>query len=61
MKEIITISLGKHSNHIATHFWNAQDENLKVIPESSENYQPTKEEELLKQNTLTAYYETEKS
>ena len=33
MKEIISLSLGKHSNHIASHFWNSQDENLKVQPE----------------------------
>ena len=32
MKEIISFSLGKHSNHISTHFWNAQDESLKVLP-----------------------------
>jgi hypothetical protein len=32
MKEIISISLGNHSNHIATHFWNGQDESLKVVP-----------------------------
>ena len=25
--------MGKHSNHIASHFWNSQDENLKVQPE----------------------------
>lgn len=29
MKEIISLSFGKHSNHIQTHFWNAQDEAFK--------------------------------
>jgi hypothetical protein len=33
MKEIISLSFGKHSNYIATHFWNFQDESLKVNPE----------------------------
>tara|TARA_B110001450_G_scaffold88040_1_gene83749 strand:- start:504 stop:884 length:381 start_codon:yes stop_codon:yes gene_type:complete len=36
MKEIISFSLGKHSNHIATHNWNAFDESLKVQPAEGE-------------------------
>jgi len=36
MKEIISLSFGKHSNYIATHFWNAQDETFKFQPQTEE-------------------------
>ena len=32
MPEIISLSLGSHANFKSTHFWNAQDEALKVFP-----------------------------
>ena len=36
MKEIISLSFGKHSNFMSTHYWNAQDENFKVIQDMDE-------------------------
>lgn len=30
MRELIHISLGKHSNYAQTHYWNLQDEHLKL-------------------------------
>jgi len=36
MKEIISLSFGKHSNYIATHFWNAQDETFKFQPQNED-------------------------
>ena len=53
MKEIISFSLGKHSNHIATHNWNAFDESLKVVPAEGE-----KETYNIQEGTDMIYHET---
>ena len=29
MREIISLSFGKESNYLSTHFWNLEDESLK--------------------------------
>ena len=56
MKEIISFSLGKHSNHIATHNWNAFDESLKVVPAEGE-----KETYNVQEGTNMIYHETQSS
>ena len=32
MREIISLSMGSHANFMATHHWNGQDEQLKLMP-----------------------------
>jgi hypothetical protein len=58
MKEIISLSLGTHSNFVQTHFWNSQDENLKVMGEQGSD--PNKEQ-AIKESTQIIYNETIKS
>ena len=59
MKEIISFSLGKHSNHIASHFWNSQDEQLKVQPEPGGKEQISELEQEIKKGTHVVYQELE--
>lgn len=58
MREIISLSLGKHSNHIASHFWNAQDEQLKVQPEPGKEQMSELEMEI-NRGTHMVYQELE--
>lgn len=57
MKEIISISLGTHSNHVASHFWNSQDENLKVVSALGE----PNTEQVMRDTTSAIYHETASS
>ena len=39
MREVISFSMGKHSNFVSTHFWNAQDEQLKMPPTENTGFE----------------------
>lgn len=54
MREILSMSLGTHSNFVSTHFWNSQDENLKVLSQSGE----PNLDQAIKKSTDMVYYET---
>ena len=52
--------MGTHSNFIQTHFWNAQDENLKVAAASSGEGN-SHQEQVVKESTHVIYHETRSS